>query len=96
MTVKCHDCGFPIEVYSDLATGNYQCEACFTLKCPCGSSDFKQISESSNIKIVCECGSVIEENFDDTPVGFSEEALVIIFRTKYLRSFRIFKTNTTK
>ena len=57
-------CGVPVEIHSDVAVKEPQCEACETVECTCGSTDFKEQTGLYCHKVVCKnCDRLIEAIF---------------------------------
>ena len=76
MNTNCRDCGCPIQIHSD-TSAQAQCEACETVLCKCGSTDFKLQRGLYCQKVVCvECNNLIEAIFDKTPTTQPEETPV--------------------
>jgi len=82
MKTKCKDCGAPVDVHSDLQI-EVQCEACETVTCKCGSTEFKNQSGLYCEKVVCvKCDNLIEVDFHKHGTRISDEGLISLMAVK--------------
>ena len=73
--MKCKDCGCPVHAHIDVQM-DVQCEACFSIECSCGSTQFKEQAGLYCMKVVCvKCDRLIEADFTSTLIGLSDEAV---------------------
>jgi hypothetical protein len=76
MHTNCKSCKAPIAVHTDRPTAPYQCEACETVTCKCGSSVFTVQRTFTARKLVCTvCDNLIDADFTSAEIGLSFEAL---------------------
>lgn len=77
MKTNCKHCQSPITVHSDTEICHeYECEACETSTCACGSTLHIQQQGTHALKIVCvSCDGLIQADFVKGIFGISDEAL---------------------